>query len=284
MKRRDFLKALAAGLITGGIAPVRAMAGITICATGSPLPTIDGHIKDYLKKMQAFDKPHHQDVYLDPNDILLLKSSANRFKRLQGTVGYGNFNLLSFDDAIKIARNYSRVGAFAKEELGFLEKIFYEDSANYGFFGDKPVKNLTERVRRRKVVKIPKTGHYLYKGPPVETYMKIRNDIGEQVILTSGVRSVIKQFRLFLNKAHRSGGNLSLASRQLAPPGYSYHGISDFDVGQVGFGAANFSERFTTTFVYRRLKELGFLKLRYPRGNILGVRFEPWHIRVSSRA
>jgi len=284
MKRRDFLRALTTGIIAGGITPVMAMADIASLYPCNSQRNIDIHIKDYLQMMQDFDKPHDQDVYLDPYDLLLLKSSVNRFRRLQRTVGYGNFHLLSFDDAIKISRNYSRVGAFSKDELDFLEKMFYEDPVVYGFFGEKPVKNLTDRIRRRKVVKIPYTGNYLYKGPPVETYRKIRYDIGDQVILTSGVRSVIKQFLLFLNKAYLNEGNLSLASRQLAPPGYSYHGISDFDVGQIGFGVANFTDRFMKTGVYRKLKGFGYLKLRYPEGNMLGVRFEPWHIRINSKA
>ena len=59
---------------------------------------------------------------------------------------------------------------------------------------------------------------------------------------------------LFLSKAHESKGNLSMASRSLAPPGYSYHGISDFDVGQVGFGVNNFTEKFTDTDVFKKLK------------------------------
>ena len=91
----------------------------------------------------------------------------------------------------------------------------------------------------------------------------------------------MKQFLLFFNKAHDSGLNLSMASRSLAPPGYSFHGIGDFDVGQVGFGAANFTERFATTEVFRRLKDQGFVKLRYCRDNLLGVRFEPWHIKAT---
>jgi LAS superfamily LD-carboxypeptidase LdcB len=91
----------------------------------------------------------------------------------------------------------------------------------------------------------------------------------------------MKQFLLFLNKAYRSRGNLSVASRSLAPPGYSFHGVGDFDVGQVGFGIANFSSRFTTTKVFKRLRDLGYIELRYPKGNLLGVRFEPWHIKVN---
>ena len=104
------------------------------------------------------------------------------------------------------------------------------------------------------------------------------------MVLTSGIRSVTKQFLLFLNKAYGSEGNLSLASRSLAPPGYSYHGIGDFDVGQTGLGPDNFTERFTTTSVYKRLNEQGYVRIRYPLDNMLGVRFEPWHIKVDPQA
>jgi D-alanyl-D-alanine carboxypeptidase len=280
MKRRDFLKAVTTGIVVGGIVPTKVMAKILIICHNSAGPSGDEHIKNYLHKMQTFDQPHKGDVYLDQRSLLLLKSSVKRFKRLQRTVGYGNFHLLSFDDALKIARNYSRVGAFHKDEIVFLEKLFYQDSATYGFLGKKPVKNLTDRIPRHKVVRIPRTGNYLYKGLPLETYRKIKQEIGDQAILTSGIRSVIKQFLLFLDKAYKNQGNLSLASRQLAPPGYSYHGISDFDVGQVGYGAINFTARFVETDVFKKLTDLGYLKLRYPEGNLLGVRFEPWHIKV----
>ena len=51
-------------------------------------------------------------------------------------------------------------------------------------------------------------------------------------------------------------------------------------MGQIGFGADNFTERFTTTRVYKNLKDLGYLNIRYERDNLVGVRFEPWHIKV----
>ena len=283
MKRRDFLRAAMGVVIVGGFAP-EVLAQVARIPPAGKLENYDNFIKDYLHKIRNFDAHHQEDVCLDPAQFRLLKSCVARFKRLQRTVGHGNFYLLSFDGAIKISRNYPRVGRFTREELIFLEMIFYSDAAHYGFFGEKPLQNLTEHIQRRKVVKDPYTGNYLYKGLPLETYKKVRRDLGKQVILTSGIRSVIKQFLLFLNKAYKQKGNLSLASRSLAPPGYSYHGIGDFDVGQVGLGADNFSIRFTTTRVYRKLKDLGYVKIRYVEDNMLGVRFEPWHIKVSSKA
>jgi hypothetical protein len=278
MERREFLKSLAVGLIgvgLGGEALAEAAKRRTVTAE-----KYDDHIKDYLSKMRNFYKPHEDDVLLSREEFLLLKSCVKRLKNLQRTVGHGNFYILNLDGAIKIARKYSRVGRFTRAELNFLEKIFYQDSLVYGFLGEKPLKRITDRIRRRTVMKVPGTGNYLYKGVPLETYQKIKRDVGDQAILTSGVRSIMKQFLLFLNKAQRTKGNLSLASRSLAPPGYSFHGVSDFDVGQVGLGISNFSLRFMKTDVYKRLRDLNYINLRYPEGNLLGVRFEPWHIKV----
>ena len=280
MKRRDFLKAVVGVVISGGTVP-EALADITLLALNRTPEKQDSYIKDYLYKMRNFDVPHLGDICLDQQELKLLKSCVGRFRRLQRTVGHGNFYLLSFDEAIGVACNYSRVGQFPKDELDFLEKIFYADASAYGFLGEKPLKNLTYRVQRRQVVKVPYTGNFLYRGSPTETYDGIKRDVGHGVILTSGVRSVIKQFLLFLDKTYRSKGNLSLASRSLAPPGYSYHGIGDFDVGQIGFGPDNFTERFTGTLIYSRLKDLGYINIRYQRNNLLGVRFEPWHIKVN---
>lgn len=282
LKRRDFLRGLGAAILSAGVAPDVFAEEDEDPGFWEDTASEDRYIRDYLFKMKHFDDPHPEDVCLSRADFKILETSLERLKRLQRTVGHGNFYLLNFDEALKIARNYTRVGSFTQPEITFLEKIFYEDSVSYGFLGEKPLKNLTDRIKRQSVVKVRRTGNYLYKGLPLETYQKIRNDIGDRVILTSGVRSVIKQFMLFLGKAHESRGNLSMASRSLAPPGYSFHGIGDFDVGQVGYGAANFTEKFADSEVFKRLKELGYIKFRYQDGNLLGVRFEPWHISVHS--
>ena len=281
LARRHFLKTASSLIVAGAMAaPARVLAEIASPAGSDLSSDLDLSVKDYLHKMENFDQPHPDDVYLGQSEFLLLKSAVARFRRLQRTVGHGNFHLLSFDEAVNVARNYSRVGDFTQDEIGFLESVFYNDPSVYGFYGEKPVKNITDRIQLPKVIKLEDTGNYLYKGLPLETYDKIKRELGEQVVLTSGIRSVIKQFMLFLDKVYLNQGNLSLASRSLAPPGYSYHGISDFDVGQKGWGAANFTGRFVDTDVYKGLVGSGYLDLRYPEGNFLGVRFEPWHIRV----
>jgi len=282
MRRRDFLKAISATVILGTVEPFSFVSANQLFqqSQGLSRSDLDGSIKDYLHKMENFDQPNPGDIYLEKELLPVLHTCVSRLKRLQHTVGHGNFHLLSFDDGLAIARNYSKVGSFSREELDFLEMSFYADSEKYGFWGEKPINNMTTSIMKREVVKIAGTGSYLYRGVPEEMYEKIRKHVGDKVYLTSGIRGVMKQFLLFLYKADKNKGNLSLASRSLAPPGYSFHGISDFDVGQIGYGALNFTGSFTATEVFKKLDALEYVSIRYPKDNLKGVRFEPWHIKV----
>lgn len=268
---------LALTLAGAGAAPA-ALAGTPASAP----PVDDAHLKDYLHKMRHFNRPFAGDIYVAPDEKGLLQVVLQRFQRLQRLVGFGNFYLLDFDEALAQARTHARVGAFSAAEIGFLERLFYRSGSDYGFVGAKPLKELGARIERSRAVGISKSGNFLYRGAAVETFRRIRQDIGPEVVLTSGIRGIPKQFLLFLQKAVRHAGNLSLASRSLAPPGYSFHGVGDFDVGRVGLGADNFTLRFTQTDVFHRLKDLGYVALRYPQANRLGVRFEPWHVKVSA--
>ncbi|WP_421903742.1 D-alanyl-D-alanine carboxypeptidase family protein [Maridesulfovibrio sp.] len=276
MNRRTFLKSIFSLSASAGLC------GISYFAEAQEVARAveEKDLKNYLHRMANFDTPQPGDIILKDQELKLLKSSLSRLRRVQRTVGFGNFCVLSFDDALKFGRNYSSIGKFSKQELEFLDKTFHFDAHDYGFLGEKPVDKLTASISRKELVKIPRTGNFLFRGDPHKKYLKIRKELGKKVYLTSGVRGVSKQFILFLAKAEANGGNLSLASRSLAPPGYSYHGVGDFDVGEKGLGAANFSARFAETGTCIKLREHGYLQLRYPENNLLGVRFEPWHIKV----
>lgn len=290
MHRREFLKLAAVFMVLNQVPDVFGFApgsekrgssqgtGVGMIVQNSVAP--DHGVKDRLIKSQFFNHTFKDDILLSPNDFILLNTSLARLTRIQKVIGHGNFSLLNFDDAVLYARNYSRIGRFPKAELLFLEKIFYDQVKKYGFMGEKTIETITGEIKKKDVKKISSTGHYLYRGKPIEVYHAIQEKIGPDVVLTSGIRSVMKQFLLFLNKTAVSQGNLSMASRSLAPPGYSYHGVGDFDVGKKGFGVANFTEQFTQTQVYKKLADLGYITFRYERGNDLGVRFEPWHIEV----
>lgn len=233
-----------------------------------------------IRKNIDFEKDYDDDIFVSRSDQPLLHSVALRLKNLQNTIGYGNFNIVSFDEALIYGKRFSAVGAFTAAELEFIEKIFATQAAQYGFYGDKVTDNLTIKIPKKEVYKVPHTGHYLFKGDSLAYYEKIRQSVGGNIILTSGIRSNVKQLHLFLAKTIRVNGNISRASRSLAPPGYSYHGIGDFDVGRAGWGVKNFSGEFAQTDEFKRMQDLGYIAIRYDRDNQLGVRFEPWHIQV----
>ena len=276
MNRRDFFKISTSSIVIGSSQTLLAM----------PEANLDLYIQDQLtlnhKQCDDFSKEisHKKPVIACSEEKMLLHSVSLKLKQTQKLVGYGNFNLLSFDQFLKITRNYSHIGAVTKEELAYIESIFYMEASAYGFYGKKVTYQLSDKISTNETIKIPHTGHYLYKGEPYDLYQRLKKEVGPSIILTSGVRSVLKQLDLFLYKANKLEGNFSQASHSLAPPGYSFHGISDFDVGKVGLGYNNFTSVFANTKEYKSLQKLGYIAIRYPRNNPFGVRFEPWHIKV----
>lgn len=233
-----------------------------------------------INKNIDFAKDYDDDIFVASDDVVTLHSVHLRLKKLQSTIGYGNFNIVSFDEALVYAKRFPAVGEFTPTELQFIEKIYSYDAKGYGFYGDKIETSLTATVHKNSAFKVPYTGHYLFKEQSYQYYEKIRQSVGEGIILTSGIRSNVKQLHLFLAKVVRVHGNLSRASRSLAPSGYSYHGIGDFDVGRKGWGGKNFTDAFSETDEFKRMQDLGYVTIRYDENNRLGVRYEPWHIKV----
>jgi len=233
----------------------------------------------YYKKIKNFNKAFDDDLFASSWEFSLIKSCRSKTYALMRYIGFGNFNIVNFDDARRIMASTSKLHSFTKKELTYLDMLFNRDASCYGFYGERIFTSLTDRIERRDTVKIPRTGHYLYNGESMETYQKITKEM-RSLTLTSGVRSVVKQLHLFLNKAVATRGNLSMASRSIAPVGYSYHGIGDFDVGIKGWGQANFTNKFATTREYSKLMKNGYMRIRYDKHNPYGVRFEPWHVKV----
>ena len=220
------------------------------------------------------------DVYLSRDEFMAITSLNKRLKRLKAFVGFANFNLISYNQALYYGRNYSRVGAFTLQEIGMMERLFDENPNDYGFYGEKTCMNLDNRVSKKDVQKIPYTGHYLFKGKAEDDYKKLVTDVGDSIILTSGVRNVMKQMSLYVNKIYNCGGNMSKATISIAPPAYSYHIISDFDVGRKGWGYKNFTADFAHTDEFAKMTKLDYIGMRYSMNNRDGVRFEPWHVEV----
>jgi D-alanyl-D-alanine carboxypeptidase len=284
MQRREIIKGFAATLGFMASRPlvaafseelVEESGGATVSAPANP--AIPKNMQD---KIENFDADFTDDIYLAPEKFKMLKQVRARLAKAQDIIGFANFNLVSFDDLLKAGANYPSIGMFTSEELAFIEEVFFYDARKYGFYGDKVTGQLTARFDEKDTIKIPGSGHYIFKGRPQALYEEIIRDVGSDIVLTSGVRSVVKQLHLFLSKAIQCKGNLSRASRSLAPPGHSYHGVSDFDVGKTGWGYRNFSDQFAKSDVFKRLTDLGYVDIRYTPNNNFGVRFEPWHIKV----
>ncbi len=240
----------------------------------------DSEIKDQLSAVRHFDQDMPQDIFLPHAEQAVFKQVLGRLRKIQAHAGYANFSLMSFDELLKYAHSYSVIGVFPAAEIQFMEKIFFHDAHEYGFLGEKVISSLTAKVVKKDIIKIRHSGNYLFRGGSQAVFQRLKKDVGDSLILTSGIRSVVKQMYLFLAKAQKCNGNLSRASRSLAPPGHSYHALGDFDVGKRDFGALNFTARFAQTEEYRKLIRLGYVSIRYIQGNYFGVRYEPWHIKV----
>lgn len=222
----------------------------------------------------------NSDIYLSTDEWALLVSVNNRLKRVKKYIGFANFNLISLEDTLFYARNYHKIGAFTKQEISFIERLFYEDPSAYGFYGAKTCQNINNTVNKKDVEKIPYTGHFLFKGKAQDDYENLQKDVGDTLILTSGVRNVVKQLSLYVNKIYNCRGNMTKASVSIAPPAYSYHTISDFDVGRKGWGYKNFTADFASTYEFSKMRKLDYIGMRYNKKNKDGVRFEPWHVEV----
>ena len=220
------------------------------------------------------------DVYLSLDEFETVSSLNRRLKRLKSFVGFANFNLISYNQSLYYGRNYSKIGAFTSKEISMIERLFAENPNDYGFYGERTCMNLNNQISKNDVKKIPYTGHYLFKGKSEEDYKKILSDVGDTIILTSGVRNIMKQLSLYVNKIYNCGGNMSVATTSIAPPGYSYHAISDFDVGRKGWGYKNFTADFASTNEFQEMTKLDYIGMRYNQNNTDGVRFEPWHVEV----
>lgn len=267
MNRRQALVTLSSGLVLPGLWR----------GAGAEQVTAQAEILDSLATARTDGQA---DQRLTQSERQLLERVLGRLGRLQKLVGHANYNLLDYPQALKLAAGYKRVGGFGGEEKAFIERLFYADAAGYGFAGPRLLEAIDYRIEKSQREKVRYSGHYLFRSSGLQMYRRLNSDIGEQLILTSGIRGVIKQTHLFLARVRYSRGNLSDAARSLAPPAYSFHSVGDFDVGQRDFGYANFTRRFTESEVYRRLSSLDYVRNRYARGNPLGMRFEPWHVEV----
>jgi hypothetical protein len=274
--RRGFLELL-----------VRGSAAVALAGIGGSLAAQDKSFDDkYFQKIANPNETAEGDIFAAEKQMQLTKSCLKRFDRFFRKYGYGNFAIMNFDEVFEKA---SASSSFNSAEKRFMEELFSRDAAEYGFLGKKPMTNFTQSVSEKEIAEEKQNGQFLYKTAAEIFFQKMMTEVEKynanaqnkiDVILTSGLRGIPKQMHLFLNKLDEVKGNLSAASRSLAPPGYSWHGAGDFDIGKKGFGG-NFEPEFETTEEFKVLTNLGYLTIRYDRKNCEGVRYEPWHVKVA---
>lgn len=226
------------------------------------------------------DELKHPDIWLKDEQKVIFDSVMKKLDMVEHTVGYANFNLISFDETLKVAKNYPKINAFTPVEIAYIEEIFYTDPVIYGFYGKRTVENLSHVINEKDVIKIDGTGHYVYRETSQELLTRLMKDIGPTLILTSGVRSLVKQLSLHMEKIKSENGNITIATRSLVPPAFSYHSVGDFDVGKRGWGRQNFTANFARTEEFWNLQKLSYVSTRYTIGNGDGVRYEPWHVKI----
>lgn len=324
-----------------------------------------------LRKIKDPDTNYPDDIWATPEQMVLIYSCYNKLSKVQSLVGYSNFNFTDLptvtyagrqqrDTGKRLGGKTERTLPFTKLEEQFMDQIFAIDAKAYGFYGERVIYDKNHRINPKKLVSAD--GHFLRRGEAHAKFIKIKDQINGQLSstnnssskldmqVTSGIRNIPKQMRLFFRKAIRltqvprqsevkmldlkSGTtylahvydlkkdwnrieadiarlksqslpeilnrnerknfvldkgfhliNLSAASRSLAPPGYSWHAQHDFDIGLRSgkLKPYNFRKEFITTPLFVTLFSQGFIHLRdlrYRQENELGVRFEPWHIRV----
>lgn len=272
MDRRDFLEF--SSKLTG------------IILTDLLIPNeIFANENDYYEKISLIE-PNRKwyNQFISDSEKKVIDSVLYKLEKSRDYLGYKRFNYANFDDIFR-ARHFNRT------EKKYLEDLFEFDAKYYGWEGDKQLLEINNKMSKKNLLNIKTnvrghtrdTGHYLFKDiTPIydDLIRKIKaEDRTTHPILTSGVRNVPKQAYLFLNKTRRVKYNKKLASFSLAPPGYSYHGVGDLDIGKYGYSWKNFTKSFVKTKEFAALEKTGF-KIRYDQNNQLGVRFEPWHIRI----
>lgn len=220
-----------------------------------------------------FDKELVKSIQNEKESLIHYKEILKKLVQAKRQVGFTDFNIISFEELLK------EVYLTHKEKTVF-EELFYTDATTFGFHDMRISALLNEKISKREVVKIPRTGHYLYRGKPHTTYNKIQKDLHGSIVLTSGVRSNVKQTYLFLNKLLACGGDFNETSKSVAPPGHSFHLAGDFDIGKQGFGMKNFSTALIKTDAYQELLELNYIKLRYGQKSSSSVKYEPWHLKI----
>lgn len=145
MNRRKFLQLLAYGAVTTSLVGEDLFATTTSDKIYYPLDSLSTKLNLKGKKDLFLDKKYEKSFY----------SVCKKLKLVQRHVGYGNYNVISFDDVINTARWSSNIGDFTSDELAFMEYIFYYNPEEHGFYGERTCQSITHEINMKDIIKIP---------------------------------------------------------------------------------------------------------------------------------
>lgn len=106
-----------------------------------------------LSPLLANEYVQSKDIYLSYQEYITLKDLNSRLLRLRRYIGFANFNVVSYNEALYYGRNYSKIGSFTKAEISLVDKLFSEDPNRYGFYGAKTCTDINNKISKKILLK-----------------------------------------------------------------------------------------------------------------------------------
>ncbi|HID98410.1 MAG TPA: hypothetical protein EYP57_09545, partial [Thermodesulfobacteriaceae bacterium] len=223
--RRDFL--VFSGLLAAGtFLPCQ-----ETYAVPDDLDQIYSKIISQIHKTPDPDMGLEDDVWATPSQTLMIYSCLDKLNRVQRLTGFGKFNYICMKKTLLLAWQRRKTGRFkgsepettipfTTKEKDFMRSFFGLDAANYGFYGKRVVCDMEYSIRPDELQYMG--GHYIRKGPAMDRFRKIKDQVERHpalvnlisdpvknsldMVITSGIRNIPKQMRLFFNKAVKLQG------------------------------------------------------------------------------
>ncbi len=155
----------------------------------------------------------------------------------------------------------------------------------------EPIENILghlpyEEADPSQLKAITNDGRIKLRKKAAESFLQMQRDArASGIVLTaiSGFRTVEQQEYLFFEIKRQRNQDTRKRAEVSAPPRYSEHHTGyAIDIGDGKVPATNLSENFEQTPAFRWLENNAArysFELSFPRNNIQGISYEPWHWR-----
>ncbi|MCC6549416.1 MAG: D-alanyl-D-alanine carboxypeptidase family protein [Ignavibacteriaceae bacterium] len=226
---------------------------------------------------------------LNPVHRYVATSIVDKWTQYEETVPRFERATLDIDTLLGMLNFYE--GAFARrifrirpDELGFMGKFYSLDKPTDLIKIDNVVLEKSPNHAETGVQYYPRHAFKDYR----EMMASMQTTLGRRLYIDSGYRSPGRQAYLFFYYLVKTSDFVLMENaRWIAMPGFSEHGSPlytaiDFisEEGINGFSEKQTAEDFEKLEEYKWLQQNAArfnFYLSYPRENIIGVAFEPWH-------